>query len=228
YPADDLLRELFRCQPTTSSSVVIEPPSARQLTRPSGVRTIRTPCPPSKRCSAVPRRSSASGTPSSPRTSDEPDRTIALEAITAALDDAGLSSSDVDGLVKFTMETTELLPIRRRVLVAKPRETRGCPSASRRCRRATSSPPARRRTPAAVRAGWSSRAEDLEGLAEERARVLRELRRAAQRHRPQVGPGGALHHLRHAHRVQERAAHGDEPVRGEERGVRVLAQRLHE
>ena len=42
-----------------------------------------------------------------------PERTIALEAITAALDDAGLSSSDVDGLVKFTMETTVEVQIAR-------------------------------------------------------------------------------------------------------------------
>jgi hypothetical protein len=42
-----------------------------------------------------------------------PERTIALEAITAALDDAGLSPSDVDGLVKFTMETTVEVEIAR-------------------------------------------------------------------------------------------------------------------
>src|SRR2546423_5311348 len=35
-----------------------------------------------------------------------PERTIALEAITAALHDAGLSPSEVDGVVKFTMEPT--------------------------------------------------------------------------------------------------------------------------
>ena len=42
-----------------------------------------------------------------------PERTIALEAITAALDDAGLTASDVDGLVKFTMETTVEVEIAR-------------------------------------------------------------------------------------------------------------------
>jgi acetyl-CoA acetyltransferase len=35
-----------------------------------------------------------------------PERTIALEAISAALDDAGLTPQEVDGLVKFTMEPT--------------------------------------------------------------------------------------------------------------------------
>jgi acetyl-CoA acetyltransferase len=35
-----------------------------------------------------------------------PERTIALEAIKAALDDAGLSPADVDGTVKFTLENT--------------------------------------------------------------------------------------------------------------------------
>src|SRR5919198_393889 len=42
-----------------------------------------------------------------------PERTIALEAITAALDDAGLSPDDVDGLVKFTMEPTVEVEIAR-------------------------------------------------------------------------------------------------------------------
>ena len=42
-----------------------------------------------------------------------PERTIALEAITAALDDAGLSPSEVDGLVKFTMEPTVEVEIAR-------------------------------------------------------------------------------------------------------------------
>jgi acetyl-CoA acetyltransferase len=42
-----------------------------------------------------------------------PERTIALEAITVALEDAGLSASDVDGLVKFTMETTVEVEIAR-------------------------------------------------------------------------------------------------------------------
>src|SRR5207248_8579520 len=42
-----------------------------------------------------------------------PERTIALEAITGALDDAGLSPSDVDGLVKFTMEPTVEVEIAR-------------------------------------------------------------------------------------------------------------------
>src|SRR5438094_5410178 len=42
-----------------------------------------------------------------------PERTIALQAITGALDDAGLSPSDVDGLVKFTMETTVEVEIAR-------------------------------------------------------------------------------------------------------------------
>jgi acetyl-CoA acetyltransferase len=35
-----------------------------------------------------------------------PERTIALEAIKAALDDAGLAPRDVDGLVKFSLENT--------------------------------------------------------------------------------------------------------------------------
>lgn len=35
-----------------------------------------------------------------------PERTIALEAIKAALDDAGLTPADVDGTVKFTLENT--------------------------------------------------------------------------------------------------------------------------
>ena len=35
-----------------------------------------------------------------------PERTVALEAITAALDDAGVSPRDVDGLVKFSLENT--------------------------------------------------------------------------------------------------------------------------
>jgi acetyl-CoA acetyltransferase len=35
-----------------------------------------------------------------------PERTIALEAIKAALEDAGLTPADVDGLVKFSMENT--------------------------------------------------------------------------------------------------------------------------
>ena len=42
-----------------------------------------------------------------------PERTIALEAITAALDDAGLGAADVDGLVKFTMENTVEVEIAR-------------------------------------------------------------------------------------------------------------------
>jgi len=35
-----------------------------------------------------------------------PERTIALEAIKAALDDAGLTPAEVDGTVKFTLENT--------------------------------------------------------------------------------------------------------------------------
>jgi len=35
-----------------------------------------------------------------------PERTLALEAITAALADAGLSPSDIDGMVKFSLENT--------------------------------------------------------------------------------------------------------------------------
>src|SRR5919106_2876736 len=35
-----------------------------------------------------------------------PERTIALEAIKMALDDAGLNPKDVDGLVKFSLENT--------------------------------------------------------------------------------------------------------------------------
>src|SRR5919108_1711704 len=35
-----------------------------------------------------------------------PEQTIALEAITAALDDAGLTPADVDGTVKFSLEDT--------------------------------------------------------------------------------------------------------------------------
>lgn len=35
-----------------------------------------------------------------------PERVIALEAITAALEDAGLSPADVDGMVKFSLENT--------------------------------------------------------------------------------------------------------------------------
>jgi acetyl-CoA acetyltransferase len=35
-----------------------------------------------------------------------PERTVALEAITAALDDAGISPREVDGLVKFSLENT--------------------------------------------------------------------------------------------------------------------------
>ncbi len=35
-----------------------------------------------------------------------PERTIALEAIKAALDDAGLAPADVDGVVKFSLENT--------------------------------------------------------------------------------------------------------------------------
>ena len=42
-----------------------------------------------------------------------PERTIALEAIRGALDDAGLQPSDVDGLVKFTMERTVEVEIAR-------------------------------------------------------------------------------------------------------------------
>lgn len=42
-----------------------------------------------------------------------PERTIALEAIRAALDDAGLPPADVDGLVKFTMEPTVEVEIAR-------------------------------------------------------------------------------------------------------------------
>jgi acetyl-CoA acetyltransferase len=44
---------------------------------------------------------------------ERPERTIALEAISAALDDAGLTPRDVDGLVKFTMEPTVEVEIAR-------------------------------------------------------------------------------------------------------------------
>src|SRR3989441_9090012 len=42
-----------------------------------------------------------------------PERTIALEAISAALDDAGLSAADVDGTVKFSLENTMEVEIAR-------------------------------------------------------------------------------------------------------------------
>jgi len=42
-----------------------------------------------------------------------PERTIALEAIRAALDDAGLSPADVDGTVKFSLENTMEVEIAR-------------------------------------------------------------------------------------------------------------------
>lgn len=42
-----------------------------------------------------------------------PERTLALEAIKAALDDAGLAPSDVDGMVKFTLENTMEVEIAR-------------------------------------------------------------------------------------------------------------------
>jgi acetyl-CoA acetyltransferase len=42
-----------------------------------------------------------------------PERTLALEAIASALADAGLRPEDVDGLVKFTMETTPEVEIAR-------------------------------------------------------------------------------------------------------------------
>ena len=42
-----------------------------------------------------------------------PEQTIALEAILAALDDAGLSPSDVDGAVKFSLENTMEVDIAR-------------------------------------------------------------------------------------------------------------------
>jgi acetyl-CoA acetyltransferase len=42
-----------------------------------------------------------------------PERTIALEAISAALEDAGISPHEVDGLVKFTMEPTVEVEIAR-------------------------------------------------------------------------------------------------------------------
>jgi len=41
------------------------------------------------------------------------ERTIALEAIRAALDDAGIAAREVDGLVRFNMETTEEVEIAR-------------------------------------------------------------------------------------------------------------------
>ena len=42
-----------------------------------------------------------------------PERTVALEAITKALDDAGVSPHDVDGLVKFSLENTMEVEIAR-------------------------------------------------------------------------------------------------------------------
>jgi acetyl-CoA acetyltransferase len=42
-----------------------------------------------------------------------PERTIALEAIRAALDDAGVAPTEVDGLVRFNMETTSEVEIAR-------------------------------------------------------------------------------------------------------------------
>jgi len=42
-----------------------------------------------------------------------PERTIALEAIRAALDDAGVSPAEVDGLVRFNLETTSEVEIAR-------------------------------------------------------------------------------------------------------------------
>lgn len=42
-----------------------------------------------------------------------PERTLALEAIKAALDDAGLTPADVDGLVKFSLENTMEVDIAR-------------------------------------------------------------------------------------------------------------------
>ena len=42
-----------------------------------------------------------------------PERTIALEAIRAALDDCGLGPGDVDGLVRFDLETTTEVEIAR-------------------------------------------------------------------------------------------------------------------
>jgi len=42
-----------------------------------------------------------------------PERTVALEAITAALSDAGVSPHDVDGLVKFSLENTMEVEIAR-------------------------------------------------------------------------------------------------------------------
>ena len=42
-----------------------------------------------------------------------PERTVALEAIRSALQDAGLDSSQVDGLVRFDMETTTEVEIAR-------------------------------------------------------------------------------------------------------------------
>ena len=42
-----------------------------------------------------------------------PERTVALEAIRSALQDAGLDSSEVDGLVRFDMETTTEVEIAR-------------------------------------------------------------------------------------------------------------------
>ncbi|HVL33931.1 MAG TPA: lipid-transfer protein [Actinomycetota bacterium] len=42
-----------------------------------------------------------------------PERTLAIEAITAALDDAGLTPADVDGTVKFTLENTMEVEIAR-------------------------------------------------------------------------------------------------------------------
>ncbi len=42
-----------------------------------------------------------------------PERTIALEAISAALNDAGVSAHDVDGLVKFSLENTMEVEIAR-------------------------------------------------------------------------------------------------------------------
>src|SRR2546426_3553595 len=42
-----------------------------------------------------------------------PERTVALEAITAALADAGVSPHEVDGLVKFSLENTMEVEIAR-------------------------------------------------------------------------------------------------------------------